>query len=314
MLRFISKNIGVALFQIVLVATFVFLLLRFIPGDPAQLVLGSETATDPAAVEAMRATLGLDKPLMTQYITWVFDIIHLDFGKSLFNNMEVSSYLSERLPRTLELAIAAIIIGSLIGIPLGIIASVKRGSFIDVVVSSISAIGMSFPVYVSGTVIILIVSLQLQLLPASGYTNFSENPVLHIQRLILPAITIALPFAATVARMTRSSMLEVLNKEFVQTLRAKGLSEKLVIYKHVLRNAIMTVITVIGLELGSLIGGTVLIEFLFNWPGLSSLLVESINNRNYPVIQGVVIVIATSFILINRSVEIIYGLIDPRTR
>lgn len=314
MLRFISKNIGVALFQIVLVATFVFLLLRFIPGDPAQLVLGSETATDPAAVEAMRATLGLDKPLMTQYITWVFDIIHLDFGQSLFNNMEVSSYLSERLPRTLELAIVAIIIGSLIGIPLGIIASVKRGSFIDVIVSSISAIGMSFPVYVSGTVIILVVSLQLHLLPASGYTNFSENPVLHIQRLILPAITIALPFAATVARMTRSSMLEVLNKEFVQTLRAKGLSEKLVIYKHVLRNAIMTVITVIGLELGSLIGGTVLIEFLFNWPGLSTLLVESINNRNYPVIQGAVIVIAASFILINRSIEIIYGLIDPRTR
>jgi len=173
---------------------------------------------------------------------------------------------------------------------------------------------MAFPVYVTGTAFILFLSLKLNLLPASGYTDITEDPILHFQRLILPAVTIALPLSASIARMTRSSVLEILNKEFVQTLRAKGLEEKLVIYKHVLRNAIISVITVIGLELANLIGGTVLVEFLFNWPGLSTLLVDAINNRNYPIIQGAIIVIAAFYILINRTVEIIYGLMDPRTR
>lgn len=314
LLHFVSKNVGVAIVQIFIVATLVFLLLRFMPGDPAVLVLGTERGADPAAVEAMRATLGLDQPLLTQYFAWIADILRLDFGQSLFNNIDVTTYLAERLPKTLELAVVAIIIGSIIGISLGIIAAVKRGGVVDMIVSSIAAAGLSFPVYVTGTVLILLLSLQLNLLPASGYTAFSEDPVAHIQKLFLPAITVALPLAASIARMTRSSMLEVLGKDFVQTLRAKGLAEKMIIFKHVLRNAIISVITVIGLELANLIGGTVLIEFLFNWPGLSSLLVESINNRNYPIIQGSIIVIAAFYILINRAVEIIYGLMDPRTR
>jgi len=314
LLRFVTKNIGVAVVQIIIVATIVFSLLRFMPGDPAVLVLGTERGADPEAVAAMRTTLGLDQPLLTQYLGWMTDIVRLDFGQSLFNNIDVTTYIAERLPKTLELAIAAIIIGAIIGISLGIIAAVKRGSIVDMIVSTIAAAGMSFPVYVTGTAFILLISLQLNLLPASGYTEFSEDPIGHFQRLLLPAITIALPLAASIARMTRSSMLEVLGKDFVQTLRAKGLAEKLVIYKHVLRNAIISVITVIGLELANLIGGTVLIEFLFNWPGLSTLLVEAINNRNYPIIQGSIIVIAAFYILINRSVEIIYGLMDPRTR
>lgn len=314
LLRFVSKNVGVAIVQIFIVATLVFLLLRFMPGDPAVLVLGTERGADPAAVEAMRATLGLDQPLLTQYFAWIADILRLDFGQSLFNNIDVTTYLAERLPKTLELAVVAIIIGSIFGISLGIIAAVKRGGIVDMIVSSIAAAGLSFPVYVTGTVLILILSLQLNLLPASGYTPFSEDPVAHIQKLFLPAITVALPLSASIARMTRSSMLEVLGKDFVQTLRAKGLAEKMIVFKHVLRNAIISVITVIGLELANLIGGTVLIEFLFNWPGLSSLLVESINNRNYPIIQGSIIVIAVFYILINRAVEIIYGLMDPRTR
>jgi len=314
LLRFVTKNIGVAVVQIFIVATIVFSLLRFMPGDPAVLVLGTERGADAEAVAAMRATLGLDQPLLTQYFGWIADIVRLDFGQSLFNNIDVTTYIAERLPKTLELAIAAIIIGAIIGISLGIIAAVKRGSIVDMIVSTVAAAGMSFPVYVTGTAFILLISLQLDLLPASGYTEFSEDPIGHFQRLLLPAITIALPLAASIARMTRSSMLEVLGKDFVQTLRAKGLAEKLVIYKHVLRNAIISVITVIGLELANLIGGTVLIEFLFNWPGLSTLLVEAINNRNYPIIQGSIIVIAAFYILINRSVEIIYGLMDPRTR
>ncbi|WP_413301005.1 ABC transporter permease [Bacillus sp. 1P10SD] len=314
MLRFVSKNIGVAAIQIFIVSTLVFLLLRLMPGDPAVLVLGTERGADPAAVEAMRATLGLDQPILKQYVGWITDILRLDFGHSLFNNIDVTTYLAERLPKTLELAVVAIFIGSFIGIFLGIIAAIKRGGFVDMLVSSIAAAGLSFPVYVTGTAFILLISLKLQLLPASGYTDFTENPVVHFQKLLLPSITVALPLAASIARMTRSSMLEVLGKDFVQTLRAKGLAEKVVIYKHVLRNAIISVITVIGLELANLIGGTVLIEFLFNWPGISTLLVDAINNRNYPIIQGSIIVIAAFYILINRVVEIIYGLMDPRTR
>lgn len=314
MLRFVTKNIGVAIFQIYIVATIVFLLLRLMPGDPAVLVLGTERGADPEAVAAMRTTLGLDQPLVTQYFGWMADIARFDFGQSLFNNIEVTSYIAERLPKTLELAIAGIIIGAIIGITLGISAAVKRGSFIDMIVSTISAAGMSFPVYVTGTAFILLISLQLNWLPASGYTNLSDDPIEHFQRLILPAITVSLPLAASIARMTRSSMLEVLGKDFVQTLRAKGMSEKLIVFRHVLRNAIISVITVIGLELANLIGGTVLVEFLFNWPGLSTLLVDAINNRNYPIIQGSIIVIAAFYILINRTVEIIYGLMDPRTR
>lgn len=314
MARTLAVRVGTVLFQIFVVATIVFSLVRIMPGDPAQLVLGTERGADPEAVAEMRQTLGLDQPFLQQYIGWMGDIAKLDFGQSLFDQSDVGSYIIERLPKTIELAVVAIILATLIGVPLGIIAALKRGGIIDIILSSIAALGISFPVYVSGTFLILFFSFQLFILPASGYVDFSEDPVNHIKRIILPAFTLALGLSATIARMTRSSMLEVLNKDFIQTLRAKGLSERLVIYKHAFRNAIIAVITVIGLELGSLIGGTVLIEFLFNWPGMSSLLVNSIADRDYPLIQGCIIVIAASYILVNLIVDILYGLMDPRTR
>lgn len=284
------------------------------PGDPAVMVLGTERGADPEAVAEMRHTLGLDQPVVKQYASWISDMATFDFGTSLLDEMDVKSYITQRLPKTLELAIVAIVIASLIGIPLGIMAALKRGGIVDLALSSIAALGISFPVYVIGTFFILFFSFKLFLLPASGYVDFAEDPINHMKRIILPALTLAFGLAATIARMTRSSMLEVLNKDFVQTLRAKGLSEKKVIFKHVFRNAIISVITVIGLELGGLIGGTVLIEYLFNWPGMSSLLVNSISNRDYPLIQGCIITIATCYILVNLLVDILYGIMDPRTR
>ncbi|MEH7336233.1 ABC transporter permease [Neobacillus drentensis] len=314
MARILAVKISTVFIQVLVVATIVFSLVRIMPGDPAVLVLGTERGADPAAVKEMRHTLGLDQPVLTQYSNWISDMARFDFGKSLFDEMDVKTFISQRLPKTIELAIVAILLASLIGIPLGIIAALKRGGLVDMALSSIAALGISFPVYVVGTFLILFFSFKLFLLPASGYVDFAEDPINHIKRIILPALTLAFGLAATIARMTRSSMLEVLNKDFIQTLRAKGLSEKSVIFKHAFRNSIISVITVIGLELGGLIGGTVLIEYLFNWPGMSSLLVNSIADRDYPLIQGCIITIATCYIFVNLVVDILYGIMDPRTR
>lgn len=300
--------------QIIIVASIVFSAIRFMPGDPAVLVLGTEKGADPEAVAEMRETLGLNQPFFSQYIDWMKGAATLDFGQSIFTGTDVTESIMERLPKTLELAFLALLMATIIGIPLGIAAALKRGSIADSIVSTLAAVGISFPVYIIGTFLILLLSFKLNILPASGYVSFSDDPIEHFKKMALPALTLSLALASTIARMTRSSMLEVLNKDFIQTLRAKGLNENKVIYKHAFRNAIISVITVIGLELGNLIGGTVLIEYLFNYPGLSSLLIQSINNRDYPLIQGSIVLIATLYILINLLVEILYGVMDPRTR
>lgn len=300
--------------QIFIVATIVFSAIRFMPGDPAVLVLGTEKGADIEAVTEMRKTLGLDQPFFSQYIDWMKGAVTLDFGQSIFSGTDVTESIMERLPKTLELAFLAMVMAILIGVPLGIIAALKRGSIADSIVSTLAAVGISFPVYIMGTFLILLLSFKLNLLPASGYVSFSDNPIEHFQKMALPALTLSLGLASTIARMTRSSMLEVLNKDFIQTLRAKGLSENKVIVKHAFRNAIIAIITVIGLELGNLIGGTVLIEYMFNYPGLSSMLIQSINDRDYPLIQGSIVFIATLYILINLFIEILYGVMDPRTR
>jgi len=300
--------------QIFIVASIVFSLMRLMPGDPAVLVLGTEKGSDPVAVEEMREKLGLNQSVSSQYIEWMGGALQLDFGQSIFDERSVTKSILERLPKTLELALLAAIIATIIGIPLGIIGALKRGSFIDYFVSTFAAVGISFPVYIIGTFLILLFSFKLNILPASGYVPFSEDPIEHYKKMVLPAFTLSLALASSIARMTRSSMLEVLNKDFIQTLKAKGLSENKVVFKHAFRSAVISVITVIGLELGNLVGGTVLIEYLYNYPGLSTLLIDSINNRDYPLIQGSIVLIATCYILINLFVDIIYGVMDPRTR
>lgn len=314
MVKMIFKKVFIVFFQLFFISIIVFSALRLMPGDPAVLALGTERGADPEAVAAMRETLGLNEPIISQYINWIGNIITLDFGESIFDGSSVTTYISERFPKTIELVITSVVLATLIGVPMGILAAIKRGGFIDTLVSSIAALGISFPVYIIGTFLIFLFSFQFKLLPASGYVPFVDNPVEFLKRLLLPALTIALGLASTIARMTRASMLEVLNKDFIQTLRAKGLNEKTVLFKHALKNSIISVITVVGLEIGGLIGGTVLIEYLFNWPGMSSLLVNSINDRDYPIIQSTILVIAGFYIIINFIVEILYGILDPRTR
>jgi len=312
--RFFIRRILLALLQVFIIATIVFSIIHVMPGDPALLALGTERQQDPAAVAEIRHKLGIDRPLIEQYTTWLRNISKFDFGNSLFNNEPIKNYLAQRLPRTLELAIISTIIAVFIGIVSGIIAALRRGSAIDVGVTTLTALGISLPVYVLGTLFILVFCINLKWLPASGFVKFSQDPAGHILRLILPSLTLAFGMSASIARMTRSSLLETLNKEYIQTLRAKGLSKKAVIFKHALRNALIPVITIIGLQFGNLMGGTVLVEYLFNWPGLSTLLVEAVSHRDYPLAQGCIIAIASLFIFSNMIVDLLYGFLDPRVR
>lgn len=300
--------------QLWAVATLVFSIMYIMPGDPVLLLLGADSNPSPEAIAAMRSQLGLDQPVATQYGRWLWSALHLDFGVSLTNGYPVASYIADNLPRTLELALAAILVGAVIGVPLGIAAALRRGRASDTILTSITTIGISVPVYILGTLLVIVFSVQLGWLPASGYTDISRNASLHFQRLVLPALALGFGLAASIGRMTRSSMLEILGRDFVRALRAKGLSERRIVWQHVLRNAAIPIVTIIGLQLGNLMGGTVLVEALFNWPGLSTLLVNAVSARNYPLVQGSVLAIAAMFIFINLAVELFYLILDPRIR
>jgi peptide/nickel transport system permease protein len=313
-LGFVGRKTLTAMVQLLVVATLIFSVMYIMPGDPVLLLLGAESNPSPEAIASLRSQLGLDQPVLSQYFTWLWNALHLDFGRSLTNGYAVSSYVLENLPRTLELALAAILIATLIGVPLGIVAALKRGSMLDTAMTSIATIGISLPVYILGTLLVLVFSIQLSWLPASGYTDMSRNLLEHFRKLALPAFSLGFGLSASIARMTRSSMLEILGRDFVRALRAKGMPERRIIWHHVLRNAAVPIVTIIGLQLGNLMGGTVLVEAIFNWPGLSTLLVSAVSARNYPLVQGAMLAIAAAFILINLAVELFYSLLDPRIR
>lgn len=314
MIHFLTKRMILAVIQIFIVLSLVFMLVHIMPGDPVVMALGTDRSADPQVVDALRHELGLDMPIYAQYTSYIKNMVTLNFGKSITDRMPVKDYIVQRVPRTIELALLSILIASIIGVVLGMIAALKRQTIVDLIMTSLAALGISLPVFVLGTLMILVFSLSLRWLPAGGFVALSKNPSAHFIKLILPVLTLALGLAASIARMTRSSMLEVLNKEFVRTLQAKGLSKKSVIFKHVFRNALIPIVTIIGLQLGNLIGGTVLIEYLFNLPGLCSVLVKAISYRDYPLIQGCIFVIASFYILVNMFVDILYGILDPRVR
>lgn len=314
MVTFLLRRLGLAAIQLFIVVTVVFAMLHLLPGDPVLVILGSQGKTDPAAVAAVRHELGLDKPFLTQYGAWLSSLAHLDLGRSLANNRPVWQDLSARLPRTLELVGVAILIAVIIGLPLGAAAAVRRNGALDWVATAFTALGISVPVYVVGTLFILLFALQLHLFPTAGYRPLSDGVWQHVRRLIMPAVTLSLAPTAIVTRMARSSMLEVLHADYVRTATAKGLGRLVVLFKHALRTALIPVITVIGLQFGTLIGGSVLVEYVFNWPGISSMLIGSITARDYTSVQGVILVTAGLFILINLIVDMVYGLVDPRIR
>ncbi|MFZ5823924.1 MAG: ABC transporter permease [Bacillota bacterium] len=312
MAQLLVRRVSLAVLQVFLVLTLIFALIHLLPGDPVLMILGAEQSPDPAVVAAVREKLGLNRPLLTQYVTWIKGIAQLDLGSSLMDGSPVWQTAIERLPRTLELVLAAVAVATILGIPLGVLAALHRNRLADWVVSTLAAMGISTPVYVMGSLAVLIFAVKLRWLPTAGYVAFAEDPGAHVLRMVLPTAVLALGLIATITRTTRSSVLEVLHQDYVRTARAKGVRPQGVIMRHVLRTALIPIVTVIGLQLGTLIGSSVLVEFIFNWPGISTLLVTAIGRRDYPMVQGVILLTSSLFILINMVVDVIYGYLDPR--
>jgi len=286
------------------VSLIIFTIVRFLPGDPAVVLAGPHATKD--VVEQVRIQLGLDKHPVTQYVIFLKNIFRGDLGTSSRTGLPVTQEIMARFPNTLLLALASILVATVLGVLTGIIAGVKQNSKFDYLSMLVALFGISMPVFWLGLMLMLLFSIQLGWFPAVGADSFKH--------LVLPAITLGANSTAIIARMTRSSMLEVIRLDYIRTARAKGLTERLVIWRHALKNALIPVVTVIGLQTGTLLGGAVLTEIVFAWPGIGRLLVESILSRDYPVIQGVVLLVATLFIFINLIVDIIYSFLDPRIR
>ncbi len=316
MLGYALRRALVALGLVWVVATLVFLALHMVPGDPVELLLsgGGGVAPDAATIAEYRERLGLDRPLWVQYADFVRGLAVLDLGSSFQDEHSVAEEVFRRLPRTLELILAAGVLSLLLGVPAGALAAVRAGGAFDRLAGAAAAFCLSVPVFVSGTVIILVFAQTLRLTSAGGYVPLAEDPLRHLGLLLMPACTIAIGLAATTFRVARSAVAEILARDWVRTARAKGLTEAEVVRRHVVRNAASPVLTVFALHLGALLGGTVLVEYVFNWPGLSSYLVRSVEARDYPEVRGIVLVISTLFVFLNLAVDLLYAALDPRVR
>jgi peptide/nickel transport system permease protein len=300
---FIARRVGQAVVVLFCVATVAFLVVRM-AGDPVKAML-PENATL-AQEQALRHLLGLDKPLLEQYASYLWGLLHLDFGQSLFFHEPALDIILGRLPATLQLSAAALVFALVVSIPAGIVSAVRRGKATDSSVMGVVLIGQSTPAFFVGIVLILVFSVELKWLPASGIGGFSH--------LILPAITLGLYSMAMIARLLRSSLIDVLSEDHIRTARAKGLSPSKVILTNGLRNASLPVVTIVGLEIGSLLGGAILTETVFSWPGVGRLTVEAVTNRDYPLMQATVLFLAVVFVVVNLVVDILYAFLDPRVR
>jgi peptide/nickel transport system permease protein len=294
------------------IATLVFLLLRIIPGDPGRVMLGDNATAE--QVWIIDEQLGLHRPIYEQYLDWLGKVLRGDLGKSLISGRPIAKDLGDRLPRSLELMFVAAAFALLFGIPTGILAALKRDRFPDLLAGSVAILGLSLPNFVIGTMLVLIFGLKLGWFQSSGYVPLEDDPVAHLRLLVLPVITLGLNMGAIVLRMTRSAMLEVLGFDYVRTARAKGLAERSVLFRHALKNALNPVITVLGLQIGSLLGGAVIVEYIFNWPGLATFMITGVLSRDYPAVQGAILIIGGSFVTINLIVDLLYAVIDPRIR
>jgi peptide/nickel transport system permease protein len=275
--------------------------------------LSSETAS-PALLESIKHRYGLDKPLPVQYLDWAGRALHGDLGESPKTGLRISSDLATRIPVTLELAALALLIAILVGIPIGVLAAVKRGTMTDYLATSGSLLGLSIPHFWLGILFILMFAVRLQWLPASGFVPFFQDPIGNLEGMIMPAFVLGIGLAAVIMRQMRSAMLESLGSDYVRTARAKGLSEWSVVGVHALRNSLITVVTVVGLQLGILISGAIITEQIFVLPGIGKLIVDSVFSRDYPTLEGVVLLTATGYILVNLLVDIAYSVVNPRIR
>jgi peptide/nickel transport system permease protein len=293
-----------------LVTVGVFMLIHLTPGDPALIMLGEDRT--PEAIAAIHHQLGLDQPLYVQYLIWIGNLAHGDLGRSITTHQPVTAAIAERLPATIELGVLSLLWSLLVAIPLGTIAAVRRGSLADHLAAGITVGGVSIPNFFIGIVLIFVLSVTLHIFPFGGYVPFSEDPYENLRHVFLPAIALGTAGAAVNMRFTRSSMIEVLNNDYIRTARAKGASWRRVVFIHALRNALIPVVTIVGLQIGGIIEGAVVTETVFTWPGVGRLVVESIFNRDYTVVQGVVLLAAFSYLAANLLVDFVYAWLDPR--
>ncbi len=314
MFSYLVKRILSFLPTLLGVSLLVFLAIRLVPGDAITATLGTEAGmlTD-VQRQALERYYGLDKPAWQQYFIWLGEAIKGNLGFSIRHGKAVSSLILERFPLTLELALFAIIIALIIGIPIGLLSAIKQNSIFDIAGRFLALIGLAMPNFLVGTLIIFVLSVYFRILPNAGdYADFATNPLKNVQQLFFPAFTLGFAFSASVMRMTRSSMLEVLNEDFVRTARSKGLANRRVINRHALRNALIPVVTLIGVEMGYLLGGAFIVEQIFALPGLGRLTINAVSQREYALVQGASLFIALNILVINLLVDLLYASLDPR--
>ena len=292
------------LLTVLLISTIVFVVIRIIPGDPALVIAGIDASQ--SDIDAIRAKLGTDEPLLSQYVNWIWDVMRFDFGNSMISGQPVTSLILERFPLTLSLALMGIVISIIIAIPLGVVSAVKRWSFWDYLGMVFSQIGMAVPSFWLAILLLLLLSVKIQIFPL-----FGSGTIMH---LILPAVSLGIARSAVLLRLTRASMAEELSKEYIVTARSKGMTERMVNYKHALKNALLPVITIGGIQLGYMLGGAIIIEQVFSLPGLGRLFLFGVYQRDFPLIQGGVVFVAFVFSLINFAVDMLYSFLNPKIR
>ena len=312
MLPYIAKRLLATIPVMAIVAIFVFALLRLTPGDPAAIIAGSAATSEDVA--NIRLKLGLDEPIATQLAVWVGNMARGDFGESFFFKRTVASLVADRIEPTLMLSLTTIVLSVLVAVPLGVLAAYRQGTWIDRVVMGFSVLGFSVPVFVIGYVLIYVFAIELDWLPVQGYQPLREGVWGCLQRLVLPSLTLSVIYVALIARITRTSVIEVLGEDYIRTARAKGLTDRVVLMRHALRNASVPIVTVIGIGVALLIGGVVVTESVFSIPGLGRLTVDAVLARDYPTVQAVILLFSFVYVLINLLVDVSYTALDPRIR
>jgi len=312
--RYVVRRLAAAVLVVVGASVLIFLLVRLLPGDIATVLAGSEGTLSPAQRDALLRSFGLDKPLPEQYGLWLWAMLHGDFGTSFRTGEPVAAVLGQRLPLTVELAVLSALLAAAIGIPLGVIVSVTRSARVRLLGQVVGLLGLSVPNFWLAVVLILIASYAFGWLPPLLFVKPWDDPATNLQQMLLPVLSLAAGLGAVILRMTRSSMLEVLGEDYVKVARAKGLGASRVVLRHALRNALIPIVTVLGLQLGTLLGGVVITEQVFGLPGIGWTLVNGVNQRDYPVVQGAVILFAVTFAAINLIVDLTYSYLDPRIR
>jgi peptide/nickel transport system permease protein len=312
MLAYIAKRLLATIPVMAIVAIFVFAMLRLTPGDPASIIAGAAATTQD--VVAIRARLGLDRPLLAQFFVWIGNMATGDFGESFFFKKQVAELVADRIEPTLMLSLTTMVLSIAIAVPLGVIAAYRQGTWIDRIVMGFSVLGFSVPVFVIGYALIYVFAIELNWLPVQGYQRLAEGVGGCLVRLILPSITLSVIYVALIARITRTSVLEVLGEDYIRTARAKGLTNYTVLMRHALRNAAVPIVTVIGIGIALLIGGVVVTESVFSIPGLGRLTVDAVLARDYPTVQAVILLFSFVYVLVNLLIDLAYTGLDPRIR